>query len=57
MVLRDLGLPARRFQIDAIDISERRLIAARAGIYSANSFRGTDLGYRAQYFRRVSPWL
>jgi chemotaxis protein methyltransferase WspC len=51
MTFLDLGLPARRFQIDAIDISARRLAAARAGVYTANSFRGTDLGYRKRYFR------
>ena len=35
MTLRDLGLPARRFQIDAVDISARRLAIARRGVYSA----------------------
>ena len=31
MTLRDLGLPARRFQIDAVDISARQLAIARVG--------------------------
>jgi chemotaxis protein methyltransferase WspC len=51
ITLWDLGLPARRFQIDAVDVSARRLAAARRGVYSANAFRGADLGGRARYFR------
>ena len=41
MTLLDLGLPARRFQIDAVDVSARRLAIARRGVYSANAFRGS----------------
>ena len=51
ITLRDVGLPARRFRIDAVDVSDRRLAAARRGIYSANAFRGCELGGRAPYFR------
>jgi chemotaxis protein methyltransferase WspC len=51
ITLRDVGLPARRFRIDAVDVSARRLAFARHGIYSANAFRGCELGGRAQYFR------
>ena len=51
MTLRDLGLPARRFHIDAVDISARRLAIARRGVYSSNAFRGSDLSFRARYFR------
>jgi chemotaxis protein methyltransferase WspC len=50
MALRELGLTARHFHIDAVDISARRLALARRGIFSANAFRGSDLGYRARYF-------
>ncbi|HEX3449580.1 MAG TPA: CheR family methyltransferase [Isosphaeraceae bacterium] len=49
--LRELGLTAQRFHIDAVDISARRLEIARRGVYSANAFRGSDLGYRARHFR------
>ena len=45
------GLPARRFQIDAVDISAHRLAIARRGVYSSNAFRGSDLSFRARYFR------
>ncbi len=55
ITLRDAGLPARRFRIDAVDVSARRLAFARHGIYSANAFRGCELGGRAQYFREHAP--
>jgi chemotaxis protein methyltransferase WspC len=51
MTLLDLGLPARRFRIDAVEISGRHLAGARRGIYSPNAFRGRDLRYRDRYFR------
>ena len=50
MMLRDLGLPVRRFQIDAVDISARQLAIARRGVYSSNAFRGSDLSFRVRYF-------
>jgi chemotaxis protein methyltransferase WspC len=52
MTLLDSGLTACRFKIDAIDVSVRRLNAARAGVFSANSFRGSDLSYQARYFHK-----
>ena len=52
MMLLDLGLPSRRFQIDAVDVSAQRLAIARRGVYSANAFRGPDLSFRAQCFRK-----
>jgi chemotaxis protein methyltransferase WspC len=51
IALRELGLTARRFHIDALDISARRLAIACRGVYSANAFRGSDLGYRVRHFR------
>ena len=54
MALRDLTLPARRFQIDAADISTRLLASARRGIYSSNAFRSSDLSFRARYFHELS---
>ena len=42
IVLSEEGLPARRYQIDAVDISARRLASARRGVYSQNAFRGPD---------------
>ena len=41
ITLRDAGLPAGRFRIDAVDVSARRLAVARRGVYSANAFRGS----------------
>jgi chemotaxis protein methyltransferase WspC len=51
VTLLDLGLPARRFRIDAVDVSLGRLAIARRAVYSANAFRGPDLSYRACSFR------
>jgi chemotaxis protein methyltransferase WspC len=51
LTLLDLGLPSRRFRIDAVDVSLDRLTIARRGVYSANAFRGPDLSYRARSFR------
>jgi chemotaxis protein methyltransferase WspC len=51
MTFCDLGLARSRFQIDAVDVSARRLALARQGIYSANAFRGSARGYQARYFR------
>ena len=51
MMLLDLGLPARRFEIEAIDVSERRLAIARRGVYSLNAFRSKGGDHRTRYFR------
>jgi chemotaxis protein methyltransferase WspC len=50
MALLDMGVPAEQFAIDAIDVSERSLARARNGVYRANSFRESDLGFRERYF-------
>jgi len=50
MVLLDSGVPANRFRVDAIDISERALERARAGEYRKTSFRGQDLLFREIHF-------
>jgi chemotaxis protein methyltransferase WspC len=51
ITLRDLGLSANRFHINAVDVSAHRLAMARHGVYSSNAFRGVDHGVRARYFR------
>jgi chemotaxis protein methyltransferase WspC len=50
MALLDAGIPAGRFQVDAVDISARSLERARAGQYGSNSFRGTPLDFRDRHF-------
>lgn len=50
MSLLDAGVPAARFAIDAVDLSERALEKALAGVYGKNSFRGDDLSFRDRYF-------
>jgi chemotaxis protein methyltransferase WspC len=51
IALREAGIAVERVRIDAVDISSRALARAKSGIYSKNSFRGKDLGYRERYFR------
>ena len=51
MALLSAGVPADRFQIDAVDISARALACAARGVYGRNSFRGKDLAFRARYFQ------
>ena len=51
IALIEIGLDARRFQVDAVDVSTRRLEVARRGVFSSNAFRGSDLSFRDRYFR------
>ena len=53
MTLLEARLPADRFRIDAIDISQRAIDVASTGIYGRNSFRGTELGFRERHFESV----
>jgi chemotaxis protein methyltransferase WspC len=54
MALLDAGVPAARFQITAVDISARAVAFAQRAVYGRNSFRGTDLDFRARHFRHVA---
>jgi chemotaxis protein methyltransferase WspC len=49
MALLQAGYPDR-FRIDAVDISAVALGRAQAAEYGKNSFRGTDLAFREQFF-------
>jgi chemotaxis protein methyltransferase WspC len=53
MSLLDAGLPLEKFQIDAVDISAHLLGIARLGLFGSNSFRGSDLQFRNQYFHQT----
>jgi chemotaxis protein methyltransferase WspC len=53
MALLDAGLPSEKFQIDAIDISAHLLDIGRLGMFGGNSFRGSDLKFRDQYFQKT----
>ncbi|AZS80003.1 chemotaxis protein CheR [Achromobacter spanius] len=50
MALLDAGVPAARFQVDAVDISERMVQFAQRAVYGRNAFRGGDLAYRDRHF-------
>ena len=52
MALFDMKLSPQQFFIFAADISEHALQLARAGQYSAYSFRGEDISFRKKYFSR-----
>ena len=52
MSLLSSGLPADKFTVHAVDISRRSLERAKKGIYTEHSFRGDDLAYRLQYFKK-----
>ncbi len=54
MALLDAGVPAERFQIDAVDISVRMIEFAQRAVYGRNSFRGDELGYRDRYFSETA---
>lgn len=53
MALLDAGIDIRRVELDAIDISEQALEAARTGVYSGNAFRGRMGDWQARYFTQV----
>jgi chemotaxis protein methyltransferase WspC len=53
MTLLDLGWPPEKFEIDAMDISAESLDLARLGLFGNNSFRGSGLEYRNQYFLKT----
>jgi chemotaxis protein methyltransferase WspC len=58
MALLNAGLPAAKFQIDAVDICDRSIATARQGHFKAGSFRSANLRYRDQFFTRiVNPLL
>jgi chemotaxis protein methyltransferase WspC len=52
MTLLDAGLSSEKFQIDAIDVSAKVLDIARLGLFGSNSFRGSELQFRHQYFQK-----
>lgn len=54
IALLDAGIPARRFEIDAIDISSRALRQAQRAIYGKNSFRGNDYSFRDRHFETLT---
>ena len=54
MALADAGISTQRFQIDAIDVSQRALEHARRAVYGNNAFRGIAMQpFRERYFDRI----
>lgn len=54
MALLDSGVPAHRFQVEAVDISALALEHARGGRYRDHAFRSGPLDFRDRYFRRAA---
>ena len=54
MALLDVGVPADRFRIDAIDVSIRVLACAEQATYGRNSFRAKDLAFRDRHFTALA---
>jgi chemotaxis protein methyltransferase WspC len=50
MALLDAGIPADRFRVHGVDVSERQIGRARNGLYGKSAFRGTDLTIRNRHF-------
>ncbi len=50
IALTELGLARERFEVVAVDVSERSIRRATAGIYGSNAFRGVDPKIQSQYF-------
>jgi chemotaxis protein methyltransferase WspC len=51
ITLLEAGLPPSRFRVDAVDVSERSLERARAGVYGPNAFRGGRMPGGEGHFR------
>ncbi len=57
MAFLSAGLPVEQWQLDAIDLSQRHVDAARRGIYRELAFRETDIATRTRFFEPVeSGW-
>jgi chemotaxis protein methyltransferase WspC len=61
MTLLDIGFPADKFVLDAVDISRINLDHASRGVYRSYSFRSRDVSFRDKHFSadqaayRLSP--
>ncbi len=50
IALVELGLARERFEVVAVDVSERSIRRATAGIYGPNAFRGMNPDLQGRYF-------
>ena len=53
MTLMDVGLDPKNFHIDAMDVNKKFLQIAKRAVYTKNSFRGDELGFRDRYFKKT----
>ncbi|HMJ11866.1 MAG TPA: CheR family methyltransferase [Polyangiaceae bacterium] len=57
IALLQSGLPANRFEIEAVDVSERAIETAERAVYGKNSFRGLNSPERRRYFDETPEGL
>ena len=50
----ELGIPAERMQIDAMDVSHNAVTRAREAVYQRNSFRTNEPSFIRAYFQEIS---
>ncbi len=53
MAFLDAGIAPERFEIEAVDVSNRVVHHAAAGVFGRNSFRGKSLEFRERYFSKA----
>jgi chemotaxis protein methyltransferase WspC len=53
VTLREAGLKAGRYTVDAVDVSRRAIERAAAGVFRETSFRGPDFVERSQFVEAV----
>lgn len=52
--LMEVGLPADRFRVFAVDVSQRNIDRASAGLYTTNAFRGGAIPADSPFFRAAA---
>lgn len=53
ITLLETGLAAKKFNIDAVDLSKKAINSAKRAVYTSNSFRNNILALRQHYFTQT----
>ncbi len=57
IALLETGLPAEKFSIHGVDISDRSIARAQKGIFTKHSFRGADISYQEKFFKKDNSFF
>ncbi|MGI8906378.1 MAG: CheR family methyltransferase [Candidatus Sumerlaeaceae bacterium] len=57
MCLTQAGLALSQFHVTGMDISNRNLVIAKAGVYRPNAFRGGDQKFQSNFFEQTPAGL